>query len=80
MNRLFVRNHINTFSILLFVILFTIVIYIKPSVVFKDNGTIREFGIGYKSKTILPIWLVSIILAFLSYLFVLYYLALPKLR
>ena len=80
MNRLFVRNHINTFSILLFVILFVIVIYIKPSVVFKDNGTIREFGIGYKSKTILPIWLVSIILAFLSYLFVLYYLALPKLR
>ncbi len=80
MNRLFVRNHINTFSILLFVILFTIVIYIKPSVVFKDNGTIREFGIGYKSKTILPIWLVSIILAFLSYLIVLYYLALPKLK
>lgn len=80
MNRLFVRNHINTFSIILFVILFAIVIYIKPSVVFKDNGTIREFGIGYKSKTILPIWLVSIILAFLSYLIVLYYLALPKLK
>ena len=80
MNRLFVRNHINTFSIILFVILFGLVVYIKPSVVFRDNGSVREFGIGYKNKTIIPIWLVSIILAFLSYLFVLYYLAVPKFR
>ncbi len=68
MNRLFIRRHINSFSILLFVILFSTVIYLKPSIIFKDDGTVREFGVGYKNKTILPIWLATIILAFLSYL------------
>ncbi len=68
MNRLFIRQHINSFSILLFVILFSTVIYLKPSIIFKDDGSVRQFGIGYKNKTILPIWLATIILAFLSYL------------
>ena len=68
MNRLFIRRHINSFSILLFVILFSTVIYLKPSIIFKDDGTVRELGVGYKNKTILPIWLATIMLAFLSYL------------
>ena len=28
---------------------------------------LREFGIGYKNKTVVPIWLATIILAFMSY-------------
>ena len=39
---------------------------------FYDDGTIREFGIGYKNKTVFPVWLVAMILGILSYLFVLY--------
>ncbi len=79
MNRLFVRRHVNTFAILLFVTLFVILNYVKPAIIFKDDGSLREFGVGYKNKTIVPIWFATIILAFMSYLAVLYYLAAPKL-
>ena len=37
----------------------------------KDG--VREFGIGYKNKTILPIWLLSLVLGICSYLVVMYY-------
>ena len=33
---------------------------------------------GYEKKTILPAWLITFVLAILSYLVVLYYLAAPK--
>ena len=46
----------------------------KPSFLFKPDGSMREFGIGYKNKTILPLWLVAILLSMLCYLGVLYYL------
>jgi hypothetical protein len=32
----------------------------------------RQFGIGYKNKTVIPIWLIVIIMAYMSYLFLLY--------
>ena len=47
---------------------------------FKKDGSIRQFGIGYKEKTVLPIWLMAIVIAILSYVFVMYYLAMPRLR
>jgi hypothetical protein len=78
MLRTFTRNNITLVSIIIFTILFTFVQLIKPGFLYKSDGTIREFGVGYKNKTIMPIWLFSIILGILSYLFVLYYLAYPK--
>jgi hypothetical protein len=51
----------------------------KPAFLYNKDGSIREFGVGYKNKTILPIWLLSLILGILSYLFVMYYVAYPKL-
>ena len=78
MNRLFIRNNITSFAILIFVSLFVTIQIYKPQIIYDKTGALRDFGIGYKNKTILPIWLVSIILAFLSYLFVLHYLAIPK--
>jgi hypothetical protein len=50
----------------------------KPAFLYNKDGSIREFGVGYKNKTILPIWLLSLILGILSYLFVMYYVAYPK--
>ena len=38
------------------------------------------FGVGYKNKTVLPIWLVAITLAILSYLTILYYLIYPRIQ
>jgi hypothetical protein len=40
---------------------------------FDKNGKPREFGIGYKNKTILPLWLMVIILAILIYFGILCY-------
>ena len=79
MYRNFIRENITMVAILLFVVFFGIIQLIKPAFLFNRDGSIREFGIGYKNKTILPIWLVSIILGILSYLAVMYYVTHPKL-
>jgi hypothetical protein len=78
-NRVYVREHITTFSVLIFVIMFGVIVMTKPSFLYNKDGSVREFGIGYKNKTIFPIWLLSIILGIVSYLFVMFYLAKPKL-
>lgn len=72
MNKLFIKQNITSMSILLFMILFGIMIYLKPNFVFNKDGTMRQFGIGYRNKTVIPIWLIVIIMAYLSYLFLLY--------
>jgi len=80
MNKMYIRKNITLFSILLFILSFATVNYYKPSFIYEKNGSIRNFGIGNKRKTIVPIWLLSIILGILSYLFILYYLTIPKLH
>ena len=78
MNRLFIRRNINSIAIVVFIALFSLIQVFRPSFIYNDDGSFRNFGLGYKHRTAVPIWLVSIILAILSYLFVLYYLAVPK--
>ncbi len=75
MNNNFIRNNPVLISIILFMVIFGLIIMWKPSFLFKNDGSIREFGVGYRNKTILPIWLLVVILGILSYVFVLYYLA-----
>ena len=55
-------------SIFLFVVIFILLNWFKPSFIFEPDGSIREFGIGRKKKTIIPLWLIVFIIAFLSYL------------
>ena len=62
-------------SILLFLVIFITIQIGKPSFLYKEDGSIRDFGIGYRNKTFLPVWLLAIVLGVLSYLFVLYYLS-----
>ena len=78
MNRNIIKSHINTVSILVFIGLFFLVQIMQPSIIYDKDGSLRVFGLGSRKKTILPIWLISIILAILSYLFVLYYINAPK--
>lgn len=73
-NKSFVRVNITNISILLFLILFTIIHHVKPTLLYTKDGAFRQFGVGYKQKTVVPIWLVAIFLAILCYLFVLSYL------
>ena len=68
------KNKLNV-SLLLFLIIFCLIHYIKPSIVYDENGEFRPFGVGYRHKTVIPIWLVAIITAILSYLSVLSYLS-----
>jgi len=79
MYRKYIRENITTVAIILFVIIFSLIQMIKPTCFYNKDGSIREFGIGYKNKTILPIWLVSLVLGIVCYLVVMYYVAQPKL-
>ena len=74
----FVRDNIPLVSIIIFILLFILIISTKPSLIFDKNGKLREFGIGYKNKTVCPIWLAIIICGIISYLVVLYYINLDK--
>jgi hypothetical protein len=73
MNRTYIRENITLISIILFLFLFGIIVLTKPAFLYNKDGSIREFGVGYKNKTILPIWLLSVILGIISYLIVLFY-------
>lgn len=78
MFRLFIRQNITSVSIVLFVILFIVIQVVKPSIIYNNDGSLRQFGLASRKKTVLPIWLITIFLAILCYLFILYYLTLPK--
>lgn len=78
MYRTYIRENKIIVSILLFVIIFSSIQMMKPACFYNKDGSIREFGIGYKNKTILPIWLLSIVLGILCYLAVLYFVNIPK--
>ena len=73
MLRTFTRNNTTLVSVVIFLVIFGIVQMIKPSFLYNNDGSLREFGVGYKNKTILPLWLFSIVLGILTYVSVLYY-------
>jgi hypothetical protein len=64
------KRYVLNFSIFLFIILFTIIHIIRPSLVYNKDGSYRQFGVGYREKTIISIWVVSIVLAIFCYIFV----------
>ena len=68
-----IRNNVVTISILIYIFLYLIIMYIKPNFLFQKNGSLREFGIGYRNKTIIPVWFLAIFISTLSYFFVMYY-------
>lgn len=69
--RIFKNNLIGT-AIIIFIMFFMMIQILKPSIIFKENGELRQFGIARKQKTILPIWLFVFIFAIVSYLIALY--------
>ena len=54
-------------AIVVFMILFILIQCMKPSFLYKEDGSLRDFGIGYRNKTIVPMWLVVLILSIVSY-------------
>ena len=61
------------YSILLYIFIYYIVtVLIKPAFLFNTDGDIKLFGLGYMNKTIIPVWLFTLMIAILSYLFIFY--------
>ena len=79
-NRIFVRKHLVSFATLLFVTMYVLIIKLKPGFLYKNDGSLRTFGVGYKNKTVIPVWLAAIALAIISYLSILYYLIYPRIQ
>tara|TARA_B100001758_G_C17857765_1_gene327447 strand:+ start:187 stop:429 length:243 start_codon:yes stop_codon:yes gene_type:complete len=78
MIRTIIRTNKASFAILLFIMFFVIFQLSEPAFLYDNDGALRQFGLGMKNKTILPVWLLSIFLAIISYLLILYYLSFPK--
>ena len=73
MNPRWVRHNKVSVAIILYIILFTLVNLVKPAFMYNPDGTIKEFGVGFRKKTIIPIWLISIFMAIIAYFSVMYY-------
>jgi len=56
-----------TVAIGTFFILLCLVHWIKPQLVYRPDGSLREFGVGYQKKTVLPLWLLVLVMAILCY-------------
>lgn len=67
---LFVKRQL-IYAIVLFLVLFSLFHLVKPGFAYNEHGGFRPFGIGYKHKTIFPVWVIAIILAIFSYTLVL---------
>lgn len=63
------------FAVFIFIGLFSLFHMIKPSFSYLPNGAYRPFGVGYRHKTVLPVWIAAIVLAILSYTFILFILS-----
>ena len=71
----FIRYNKLSVAIILFLIVFSTIHITKPVLLYNDDGGFRPFGVGYRHKTVIPIWIISIIVAIFSYMAVMYYLA-----
>ena len=73
MNPRWVRHNKVTVAILIYLFLFLLVNVIKPPFIYNPDGSMKVFGVGFRQKTIVPVWLISIIFAIIAYLIVMYY-------
>jgi hypothetical protein len=72
-NQYISREALSVIAVFIFLILFGIINALRPSVIYNKDLSFRCFGIGYKNKTVIPIWLFSIVLAILVYVAVIYF-------
>lgn len=79
-NKIMLRRYTSAISVVIFMFIFGLINMLKPSFMYNDDFTFRQFGLGYKNKTIIPIWLVAIVVAFLSYLAVMYFISTPGIK
>ncbi len=61
-------------TIIIYLLIMFSLIYTKPSFLFNYDDTIKQFGLGYQTKSILSLPIISILVGILSYMFVLHFL------
>ena len=77
--RTILKKNIIATTIIFFVLVYMFINSLKPAFLYTHNGALRQFGLGYRQKTIIPLWLLSIIIAIISYLMVRFYIVYPRL-
>jgi hypothetical protein len=53
-------------SLMLYLILMGIIVFLNPNFLYDKNGKIKIFGIG-DDKTLFPLWLIIFVLAVICY-------------
>lgn len=53
-------------SLLIYLVLICGLMYLRPSYFYNKNGKLKPFGTG-SGATVFPLWLVVLMMAFLSY-------------
>jgi len=64
----FVRNNLVLIAITIFVASYIIIHAAKPGFMYNNDGSLRQFGVGRKFTTVVPAWLVAILMAIFSYM------------
>ena len=60
-------------SILLFIVVYGLFYIVKPAFAYNEDGSLKPFGLGYSNKTVVPAWLVAIVLGILCYYTIMVY-------
>ena len=68
MDATFIRNNLVLISITIFIVAYSAIHALKPGFIYNNDGSLRQFGVGRKFSTVVPSWLVAILVAILSYL------------
>jgi len=61
-------------TILLYLVIFLLIHLTKPSLLYNEEGSFRPFGLGYRHKTVISMWVISIVVAVFCYLAITLYL------
>jgi uncharacterized membrane protein YozB (DUF420 family) len=80
MYRDFINKHMTSVAIICFLVLYSLIIAYKPSFLYNSDGSLREFGVGQSRKTVVPAWLLAIVIGIMSYFAIIYYVTAPRLN
>jgi len=78
LNRTMIKKNVIQISALITSLLIVTLYFVKPNIIFNRDGTYKHFGLGNKSKTILPMWYSVIMLSIVVYCAVRFYLIMHR--
>ena len=61
-----IRDNHMLWTVSIFMVLFAVFLYLKPSLAFTEDGKIKPFGVKKSGSTIFPVWLWTFVFAVFS--------------